>query len=134
MRAEATRALKESRALLIPWCVVMAACTFPLLRRFHHISLNDNVFTQLGVLLGIPLLACFIYGTEFRSRTMQLLLSQPVDRMKIWREKGIVTAFATAIPLIVAFVSVGLPVHLWENGEQYLLAYLVVMICSAPFW
>src|SRR5882724_2786121 len=130
MRAESTRIMKEARALMVPCFIVTAACALPFLRRKYGIGSMDDIPTLLAILFGIPFLACSSLGNEFRNKTMELLMSQPVARIKIWSEKAIITAAVTAISLAVAFLAIGTPVHSWMDIGNFLVVYFVVMNCS----
>ena len=143
MTAVSARTLKEARAVLYPWAGVILLCAFPLLGRIHGyqavaiISVPDDltaILFRLGVFGGIPLLACLAYGNELRYRTLDLLLSQPVNRLKIWREKGIVTVVAVLTSLLIATLASRshFPLSLQMNAD--VLLFLIVVSCSASFW
>src|SRR5712671_3800226 len=134
MRAESTRIIKEVRALMVPCFIVTAACALPLLRRKYGIGSMDDFPTLLAIVLGIPFLACSSFGNEFRNKTMELLMSQPVARTKVWSEKAIVTAAATNISVVFAFLSSCTPVHSSRDIGNFLIVFFVVMNCSATFW
>jgi len=113
--------MKEARSLFLPWCAVSIVGVLPWL-------LSDFSFAEHGVayplpyriayalyrlspqissvcfFMGIPLLATLSLGNEFQHRTLSLLLSQPVDRMKIWGEKFIVTMIAVVSAALVYYL------------------------------
>ena len=64
-------------------------------------------YSGLAFLLGIPLLATLPFGNEFQNRTFSLLLSQPVSRMEIWREKLSVTVIAVLSAVLVFSLASG---------------------------
>ena len=84
----AQRMYKEARPLFWPWCAVVCAGAVPLLHPPYPLA----EISGLGFLLGMPLLAALPFGNEFQNRTFSLLLSQPISRMEIWREKLSITA------------------------------------------
>jgi hypothetical protein len=131
MTAKTTRILKEARLLFWPWCALIAAGMLPLARPMGSIYLIG----PLAFVLGIPLLAALPLGNEFQHRTLSLLLSQPIDRMEMWREKLSVTAIAVLSAVLVCSVS------LWAAGDQIwrpnpvsIGAWIVAAVASATFW
>ena len=131
MTAKTTRILKEARPLFWPWCAVVCAGALPLLHLPHPLG----EISPLGFLLGIPLLAALPFGTEFQNRTFSLLLSQPISRTEIWREK-------LSIAAIVVFTAALLFLSSWRaSGDPagrefwgYAAGAAVVLVASAPFW
>ena len=131
MTAKTTRILKEARPLFWPWCAVVCAGALPLL----HAPYPLREISGLGFLLGIPLLAALPFGNEFQNRTFSLLLSQPISRMEIWREKLSVTALAVLTAALVSFLS-------WRVSEVPqdqpswgpLAAGIIAFTASATFW
>jgi hypothetical protein len=143
MTALSARTRKEARAVLYPWAGVILLCALPLLSpiygyRTTFVIPGPDAFTtflfQLGIFMGIPLLASLSFGNEFRYKTLDLLVSQPVNRLKIWREKWIVTAVAILATVLVATISsrTQYPVARYVSGD--VLLFLIVITCSAPFW
>src|SRR5215471_16792216 len=90
MMSIATRT--EIRILAAPWAVVMIAC-------FASLAIR-NWFGDLVFLAGVPFLAAYSWGYEFQNRTVSLLLSQPTDRMKLWRQKSQLSVIAVLIATI----------------------------------
>jgi hypothetical protein len=131
MTAEATRTLKEARALLFPWCAMMILCTFPL---FSSRGQFLNFLFQTGLLIGVPLLACLSFGNEFRYKTMELLVSQPVSRLKIWREKWIVVVVAILTTTLVASLCSRTPLRVSRPEDLDYVMFLVITTFSAAFW
>jgi hypothetical protein len=89
---------------------------------------------QFGLLLGIPFMACHSFGNEFRHKTMDLLVSQPVNRLKIWREKWSVVAIAFLTTTLFASVTSRTPWHISRIDDMDFVMFLVVTTCSATFW
>jgi hypothetical protein len=131
MNAKTTRIVKETRPLFWPWCAVVCAVALPLLHPPYRL---DEV-SYLGFVLGVPLLAVLPFGNEFQNRTFSLLLSQPISRMEIWREKLSISAIAVFTASLVFFSS------WWASGGPtgreiwgYFAAAAIVFVVSAPFW
>jgi hypothetical protein len=122
---------KEARPLFWPWCAVVCAVALPLLRPPYPLG----EISYLGFVLGIPLLATLPFGNEFQNRTFSLLLSQPISRMQIWREKLTISAIAVLTAALVFFSS--RRASIGPTGREivaYLAAAAVVFVASAPFW
>jgi hypothetical protein len=50
---------------------------------------------------AIALLAAFSFGADFQQRTLLLLLSQPMERSRLWSEKFLVLAIAAGVVIVV---------------------------------
>ena len=129
MNSRTTRIYKEARGLFWPWCVAMSVAALP---GIHG----------LGFFVGVPLLASLSFGNEFRHRTLSLLLSQPVDRMKIWAEK-MSAMFIAVLPLILVCGWQATYVReIFDRAPDEALAaimvgaglWLAITVASAPFW
>ncbi len=89
------------------------------------------------LLLGCTLMAASAFGTEFQHRTLPLLLTQPVDRRMLWRDKMVVVALA----LLVSFAVALRLQHPWTAGWQseptgqlgLLIMILLCAFCGAPY-
>jgi polyhydroxybutyrate depolymerase len=130
MSPRTTRLLKEARALFRPWCAVMILCALPL----FHISRSLSETSVAFCYLGIPMLATLSLGYEFQHRTLSLLLSQPISRMKIWGEKMSV-AFVAVVSATLIFC------YGWRSALQhdpklwvFVGVYLIATVPSATFW
>ena len=127
----AQRIVKEARPLFWPWCAVVAAGALPLLNPPQSIGL----ISPLGFFLGIPLLTALSFGNEFQHRTLSLLLSQPVGRMEIWREKLVVTAVAVLSAVLIFSISVRAISHQTKTLAFPILgAWIIATLCSGTFW
>ena len=94
------RLIKETRALL-----PMFECTLPLIVVPSLIwPLQGFGYLALGV--ACVVMAGSSFGTEFQHRTISLLLSQPIPRSIIWREKMLV--LGAGMVTILAALIVGL--------------------------
>jgi hypothetical protein len=110
---------------------MMILSTFPLFSRPGQFL--DFLF-RIGLVIGVPMLACLSFGNEFRHKTMELLVSQPVSRLKIWREKWIVVAIAILTTSLAASVFSRTPLHITGPNDLDYVMFLVVTTCSAVFW
>ena len=127
-----TKALvKEGRPLFWPWCAVMLAGIVSMVRPLHSIGWIG----LFAVVLGIPLLAVLPLGSEFQNRTLSLLLSQPVRRVKIWTEKSFI-AFVSVASVVSLFAFSPVMVETLPDRAQQLsaLAVVVAVVASAVFW
>lgn len=144
MSSQRTRIAKEARALFWTWCAVTLAGLLTWLphelRYVRGVWIDEGVVHRVGSItgfltfvssmgfwIGVPLLATLAFGNDFQYRTLPLLLSQPIDRMKVWKEKLIVTTIAA---LTIAFVySLGR-----QDMSKLAVVWMVTALCSATFW
>lgn len=102
-----TRLVKEIR-LVAPWsaaAVVLLFAVPPFLGEEERI----RIFFAAYLLLAAIAPAARLFGAEFDHGTFERLLSQPISRVRIWREKLGVLALVTAL----AFGSLQLARHLF---------------------
>jgi ABC-type transport system involved in multi-copper enzyme maturation permease subunit len=136
MQARTLQIAKEGRLILWTWiAVILTAGLTAALKALLPSPGRPNditVASAMGFWLGIPLLAHVVFGEEFHQRTISLLLSQPIDRMKVWKYKWLV--------LIAAVCSAGF-VHWLVWGQQVSAdvewtasVWAVVTVCTAAFW
>jgi hypothetical protein len=140
------RIAKEFRPLLLPWVIAVVAGAAPLIQMVDRSRLAHGIFeTLIGLLFvvsvaGIALLAAMSFGSEFQQRTLPLLLSQPVTRLRIWSEKLVVLLLATALAIGVhlvvwRFVASLDPLNSMSNRTTLVSGTLLFgMACSACFW
>jgi hypothetical protein len=126
----AQRILKDARPLMLPWCAVALAGAVPL---FYPLG-----WTPLIYLIGffvVPLLATLSLGDEFQHRTLALLLSQPVGRMKIWGEKlGVTVVAIVSAVLVFSFALRATSFHPGRLELAFAAAWIVAITASATFW
>jgi ABC-type transport system involved in multi-copper enzyme maturation permease subunit len=94
---------KEIRLIFPAWfAVLVLEATLPWM-------LNDNnpAFEILPYFffLGIIIPAISSFGREFSSGTFQMLMSQPIERGRIWRIKMVVLACSSTLIFLVYFLS-----------------------------
>lgn len=82
------RMLKEYRPLLLPWGVGVSAGLAGLLAEGDRVILFTLVYYACAAVL-----AAMVFGLEFQHRTMPLLLTQPMSRLAVWKEKLGVAGF-----------------------------------------
>jgi len=127
----AHRMYKEARPLFWPWCAVLCESVLILL----HAPSPLGEVSLLAFVPCILLLATLPFGNEFQHRTLSLLLSQPISRMQIWREKLSMTAIGAFTAALVFFCSVRMiGVHPGLEIWGYAVAATIVFVASAPFW
>jgi ABC-type transport system involved in multi-copper enzyme maturation permease subunit len=94
---------KEIRLLLPSWLAVLSlAILLPLFLKGSNPSFE---LIPLSAFFGMILLGVDSFGREFSLGTFQSLLSQPIERRRIWRIKITVLFFAAALIMAGFFVS-----------------------------
>lgn len=142
------RLTKEIRSLALP-ALLTAVCAVVVLAQPFLTTRSDDPLhnfasflfglAQFGFFAGIIFLAAMSFGVEFQQRTFVLLLSQPAERFRIWRDKMLVLA-----AIVPAVAVVGMTYYLIgnrsaENGEPgtvalFVLFVVVIVVCSTSFW
>ena len=123
------RLIKETRALL-----PIFAGTLPLIV-VPQLVWPIAGFGYLALGVACVLMAGAAFGTEFQHRTISLLLSQPIPRSVIWREKMLVlgAGLAMSLAVLVGCLAVSCPVR--DHTEWLTLAVIpLCALCGAPFW
>jgi hypothetical protein len=127
------RIIKEIREVLPILGGVAGAIVVP-----HLIwGAKAQAFAYFVFALGSVILAASAFGNEVYHRTISALLSQPVPRGLIWREKAGISACAVATALAVILVC-GV---VWQSKEsadvRSVFALVMVAICAwcgAAYW
>jgi hypothetical protein len=144
MTAKTTRILKEARSLFWPWCAVIVAGVVPLLQESYFARMAGGSTLRalnwiepigfLGFVLGIPLLATLSVGNEFQYGTLPLLLSQPISRMEIWKEK--LSVMIVAVLSALSVFCYAWRSSLQEDPELWVIAgaFIIAITASATFW
>ena len=123
--------IKEGRPLFWPWCAVMLTGFVSLIRPLQAV----DWLGVLGIVLGVPLLATLPFGNEFQNRTLSLLLSQPVGRVRVWIEKSCIAFLAVAsVVLVFAFSPLAAETVPYRGEQAYAVALIVAVLASATFW
>ncbi len=135
MSSTKTRIMKEARALFWPWCVVAAAGAMRV--ALNKLGSTDGLaidVTMIAFFVGLPLLATIPFGHEFQNRTLPILFSQPIGRMRIWREKAIVTMIAVLSTALIHYI--GFQPDFRADSSRVLIVggWLIMTIGSAMVW
>lgn len=123
------RLIKETRALL-----PIFAGTLPLIVVPQLIWPPEGFgFFALGV--ACVMMAGSSFGSEFQHRTLSLLLSQPIPRSVIWREKMMVlgAGMMTSLAALLVCLAVYYPVSDQDAWPALALIPLCAF-CGTPFW
>ena len=94
---------KEIRLLLPSWLAVLTLAV--LLPWFWTDSDSSFDMAPLFIFFGVILLGVDSFGREFNLGTFQSLLSQPIERRRIWRIKIAILTFGVAVVLAGFFTS-----------------------------
>ncbi len=122
---------KEIRPLLLPGAVGTLAAALLGQNWLQGGGAAVAVFALFG---SIGLLASLPFGVEFQHRTFPALLSQPIDRAKLWREK------LSKLSLLLGTIAIaGLTSHFSSNGrwngELLVPTAIALASCgSACYW
>ena len=124
------RLIKEARDLLPFFAGVLVVIIWPYLIWHEYAA----VFGYVTFGLGCVVLGGCSFGNELHNRTLSLLLSQPIDRAALWREKMLVLGAALGMSLGVLLVCLqvtypGLNSQWWGAALVALCAF-----CGAPYW
>src|SRR6266404_2824933 len=163
------RIKKEFRPLLLPFCIALASAScvafFKYVERAVANEESIGVFVAISsfaLFTSLILMAALSFGTEYQQRTLPLLLSQPVERSRLWKEKmlvefGAIAAITLCLLVVheVLKLSVGrdlvvaIATKVWsghqiiagghselDNLGYWILAgtFLLATLCSAGFW
>ena len=132
MPVSSLRILKESRLVFWTWLVVILTAMLKAAATALGSSNTFDVAGAVGFWVGIPLLVNVAFGEEFHQRTITLLLSQPIDRMKLWSEKWLVLTVAISSSTLIYWLT-------WPNAhpDGYVLLagiWVLVTVCTGTYW
>jgi len=152
------RLLKEFRCLLIPGLLAMGAAV-PMAIRLGFDQATLDVIEPLGlrllleiapslfyILLAIA--ASLSYGVEFQYRTLPVLLSQPLSRFTMWREKIFVLGMVVILAALTYTLATPFfhllgqpwlgsprqPLNLFTRSALLGGTFSLATVCSAGFW
>ena len=123
-----TRLLKEGRHLLPLWLGALALMVLPRL-------IWGAYMTVFAFGLGCMVIAGLSFGSELQHRTLGLLLSQPVPRSVLWREKMLILGVGIALSLgiVLGCLPSGyLTTSLDAHGVVLLALIGLCAFCGAP--
>ena len=128
------RMMADARSLFWPWCIVTAAGILSLFS-FPPLfgGLDLEVIAGFGFAVGFPLLATLSFGNEFQFGTFSSLLSQPIERSRIWREKSAVIVVA----VLSAAIAYGFGAHRMGWRMQHIAVpalWLMITVGSSAYW
>ena len=125
-----TRLIKEGRDLLPAVACMLLLIVVPnVICHGRAEAVGPLVFG-----LGCLVLGGWSFGNEFQHRTISLLLSQPIERSVLWREKMLVLGAGIIISLAVLAICF---LHYWPGFvlQQWPLALVALCaFCGAPYW
>ena len=137
------RIIKEVRPLLPAFALTLSGLVITLIHFSKHLELEQGYFWVLLLsAFGCVLMGIASFGDEFSNRTMSLLLTHPLSRRTIWREK--MTALGLAIGALAAFVTIVLIYFCFDIRNMYAPGVIVMIalplvfglgvFCTTPFW
>jgi ABC-type transport system involved in multi-copper enzyme maturation permease subunit len=128
------RLFKETRELLPAFASTLLLIVLPHLIRpwlLAELEVTLHAVSFLALVVACAVMGGSSFGSEFQHRTLSLLLSQPIARSVLWREKMLVVGVGMAASLAVL---VGCcPVR----GSADWLALALIPLCAfcgAPYW
>ncbi len=143
---------KELRPLLLPWLSALAVGTLFAFPPFvEGLDLFLKGLVLYGFLAGLALVCSISFGEEFQHRTIALLLSQPLPRSRMWRQKTVIISVLVLLAVVFEYAWLA-GVSSWYRvyeashhpeaainsftGEELLLAavFLVATVCSCGYW
>ncbi len=134
------RLKKEIQSVLWPWLAVALLGLLPIFgwvlpaEDFNTSFRTFNTLSSAGFFFGVVLLSTLPFGEELNLRTMPMLLSQPITRWQVWREKLRIT-FLTIASIVLIYLVSYLPfISLIEHELKIIVAFLIFTLCSATFW
>jgi hypothetical protein len=125
------RLIKETRELLVILIGTLLLIVVPFL-------LNGASAAPFGVVafgLGCAVLGGCSFGNEFQHRTLALLLSQPISRSALWRDKMLIlgAGIVTSLAALLVCQQVYCPVADRETAVVLPLIALCAF-CGVPYW
>ncbi|HVM50767.1 MAG TPA: hypothetical protein VMU04_22255 [Candidatus Acidoferrum sp.] len=123
--------IKETRELLLVVLGTLALIIVPFLLN----GADAAPFATVAFVLGAFVLGGCCFGNEFQHRTFPLLLSQPISRSVLWREKML----ALGAGIVTCLAALGLCRLIYGRGSEGEEPGIVVMIalcafCGAPYF
>lgn len=97
---------------------------------------HAEAFGYFAFGLGCAVMAGSSFGIELRHRTLSLLLSQPIPRRVVWREKMLVLGTAMALSTAALWLCLALFYRqALDSGAPVVLALIpLCTFCGAPFF
>ncbi|MDB6066871.1 MAG: hypothetical protein JWR26_3079 [Pedosphaera sp.] len=130
------RIIKEARTLMPAMVVTLLFSVAPLMIWGHQATRYG--FFPLA--LGFFFMGAISFGNEFQHRTIHLLLTQPVARATVWREKMMVLGVGMGIGLLIyIFGLLIFDANILGEADAPIAALVVMLttlcaFCTIPFW
>jgi len=125
------RLMKETRELLPIFIGTLLLIVVPCLIW----PFEAGPFGYLALALGCAVLGGCAFGNEFQHRTLSLLLSQPIARSVIWRDKMLVLGGGILVSLTVVLVCLrGYCPRSDSDWWPVLVLIALCAFCGAPYW
>jgi hypothetical protein len=124
---------KEAEQLRPAWLVCLFVAQFPALAGADA----DEAPLAIVFAATCALIATFSFGAEFQQRTMSGLLSQPVDRRRLWATKMQVLGVALLLHWVaftLAMAASGMRVEEYTNATVLGLAGAILAWATTPWW
>jgi hypothetical protein len=130
------RIIKEARTLLPAMGVTLLLAVAPMV-------IWGNLAAIIGFYLlelGFVIMGAISFGNEYQHRTMSLLLTQPIARTTIWREKELVLGLAMGTGIGIFFVALMIfDERLFHDADfnSFILVAIFVtscVFCAIPYW
>jgi ABC-type Na+ efflux pump permease subunit len=128
---------KEARQVLGPSAVIWAALAMATLQRnFEHNWVANGMEAVIFIIMhfGVAMLAAATFGEEIQSKTLTLLLTQPLERSSIWAQKFVVTIFAVIPPAGIYILGCYRGWFLNPESTTLTFVWLMCFTCAAPLW
>ena len=119
---------KEFRPLWLPMAIAALGSIVPP---------RDDLLAMLGTLAffgGFAVLAAMTFGIEFQYRTLPLLLSQPAERSRFWRDKTLVVFLIGAGLLLINWRVQQIISELGPLSLFVFWMFVVATVCARGFW
>lgn len=125
------RLIKETRELMPALAGTAAFIFLPL----YIWGKEAAVVGWFALALGCAVMAAGSFGHEFQHRTLPLLLSQPISRSTVWREKMVV--LGAALGIVVGVLWVCFQLFSWQENQQQVWWTLALIplcaLCGTPY-
>lgn len=131
---------KELRPLLLPWGIAAFAGLGHLLPTFGAGLVNHDIVSFLvglsgtAFVVGVLVLTALPLGLELQERTLPLLMSQPMDRSRLWRDKIVAATLAVISLGIVHLIARASSSEITSDEITVWAAFIVTAICSVGFY
>src|SRR5262245_57929873 len=119
------RLAKEFHPLLLPLGLGAAAATaLAVITAFNRALPHEDYLSSFGGFSSFVLYACVAsmaalsFGAEFEARAMPLLLVQPIERARLWRDKMAALWFALLSLAVFAVVTCALADYFTPDPQK----------------